>query len=158
MPCSQACVCVCVCERTVRACLCASFSPWGKRGAAKGSRPRKKTRKKEASQATAEAEAECLRRRCRAVGWGGVLRQRGASTHSAPKGGKERSLFSAREKRRGGRRDEGSAAFLPPCTQGTGVPDQEEGTLAPCSQSPPPAVLDRGAQGEARLGVCKGVN
>ncbi len=37
----------------------------------------------------------------------------------------------------------------------TGVPDQEEGTLAPCSQSPPPAVLDRGARGEARLGVCK---
>ncbi len=151
MPCSQACVCVCVCvcERTVRACLCASFSPWGKRGAAKGSRPRKKTRKKEASQATAEAEAECLRRRCRAVGWGGALRQRGASTHSAPKGGKERSLFSAREKRRG-EEERTSAA--------DGVPDQEEGTLAPCSQSPPPAVLDRGAQGEARLGVCKGVN
>ena len=50
------CVCVCVCVSvSVRACLCASFSPWGKRGAAKGSRPRRKTRKKEA---TAEAEAE----------------------------------------------------------------------------------------------------
>ncbi len=143
-------VCVCVCERTVRACLCASFSPWGKRGAAKGSRPRKKTRKKEASQATAEAEAECLRRRCRAVWCGGVSCAKEEPPLTPHQKGERKGASSPQ-----GRKEEEKKRGL---VLRTGVPDQEEGTLAPCSQSPPPAVLDRGAQGEARLGVCKGVN